>query len=46
MTSAEPNFYKDIEVINDPRAYFDCMRSKGSVVREHHFDTVMPATGL
>lgn len=41
MAAAEPNFFKDIEVINDPRAYFDLMRSRGALTREGHFETVM-----
>lgn len=41
MVSTEPNFYKDIDVINNPRGYFDVMRSKGPVVREPYYGTMM-----
>ncbi len=41
MTSQEPNFFKDREVIDDPKSYFDLMRAKGPIVQEPHFKTVM-----
>lgn len=37
----EPNFFADQAVIDDPRGYFDAMRAKGHVVREHHHGTLM-----
>lgn len=41
MRTMEPNFFKDIEVINDPVHYFDRMRTKEGLAREHHHNTVM-----
>src|SRR5690625_733938 len=41
MAKTEPNFYQDLDVINDPYDYFDMMRSKGPMVQEPHFGTVL-----
>ena len=41
MANTEPNFYQDLEIINDPHDYFDMMRSKGPMVQEPHYGTVM-----
>lgn len=38
---AEPNFFSDQSVIDDPRSYFDAMRAKGRILREHHHGTLM-----
>jgi cytochrome P450 len=37
----EPNFYRDPNVIKDPRSYFDTMRAKCPVIREPHHGTLM-----
>lgn len=37
----EPNFFSDRQVIDNPRNYFDLMRSKGRVVHEYHHGTLM-----
>lgn len=37
----EPNFFSDQSVIDDPRSYFDMMRAKGRIQREHHHGTLM-----
>ena len=41
MSSQEPNFYRDAAVIQDPKSYFERMRSRGPVVREPHCGTFM-----
>lgn len=41
MDKAEPNFYHDQEVIQNPRAYFDAMRAQCPVRYEPHFGTVI-----
>lgn len=37
----EPDFYSDLAVISDSRAYFDEMRAKGPIVRERHKGTLI-----
>lgn len=41
MAPQEPNFYQDLDVINDPYNYFDSLRAKGPLVHEPHYGTVM-----
>src|SRR4051812_49038483 len=41
MADVEPDFYTDPKVIDDPKPYFDLMRSKNPVVKEHHHGSVM-----
>lgn len=41
MGRAEPNFYHDPEVIQDPKRYFDLMRSRSPVEWEAHYGTLM-----
>lgn len=41
MATVEPDFFKDLEVIEDPRRYFDQVRSKCPVLRERHHGTYM-----
>ena len=41
MRHTEPNFFRDIDVINDPESYFDLMRSRGELVQEQHHGTMM-----
>src|SRR5690625_6463249 len=41
MAKREPNFYQDLDVINEPYDYFDMMPSKGPMVQEPHFGTVL-----
>jgi cytochrome P450 len=38
---SEPDFFRDPKVIEDPRSYFDTMRAKCPVIREHHHGTFM-----
>ncbi|MEW9856454.1 cytochrome P450 [Novosphingobium sp. M1R2S20] len=41
MGSHEPNFYKDLEVVQDPRSYFTILRQRGPVTWEPHHNTLM-----
>jgi cytochrome P450 len=41
MSDVEPNFFKDMQVIDDPRSYFDHIRSKCPVMRERYQGTFM-----
>ncbi|WP_234149752.1 cytochrome P450 [Sphingobium sufflavum] len=41
MQKVEPDFFSDPAVIENPRSYFDHMRSKCPVAREGYHDTVM-----
>jgi cytochrome P450 len=41
MDSNEPDFFTDPAVINDPKSYFDLLRSKCPVMRERYHDSVM-----
>jgi cytochrome P450 len=41
MTKPEPDFFRDAEVVQNPRAYFDLMRAKCPVARERHHGTLM-----
>jgi cytochrome P450 len=41
MADAEPDFYTDLKIINDPKPYFDLMRAKAPVVKENHHGSVM-----
>ena len=41
MSEPEPNFYHDIDIIDDPKGYFDQMRSKCPVSREPYQGTYM-----
>lgn len=41
MNASEPNFFRDAEVIDDPRTYFDTMRERCPVIREAHEGTLM-----
>ena len=41
MKYSEPDFFSDPKIIDDPKAYFDLMRSKSAVTREPHHGTLM-----
>jgi cytochrome P450 len=41
MNKAEPNFYHDADVIQEPRAYFDMMRARAPVAWEPHHRTLL-----
>jgi len=41
MSYREPDFFSDSSVIDDPKNYFDRMRSKCPVAREPYHDTLM-----
>ncbi len=41
MTEAEPNFYQDARVIQDPKAYFDFKRAQSPVAWERFHGTLM-----
>jgi cytochrome P450 len=41
IAEAEPDFFTDPKVIQDPRAYFALMRAKGPVVREPYHGSLM-----
>lgn len=41
MNTMEPNFYHDPEVIQDPKAYFELLRSRSPVAWEPHHGTLI-----
>jgi cytochrome P450 len=41
MTETVPDFFSDLQVIEDSRSYFELMRSSGPVVREPYHETLM-----
>ena len=41
MQQEVPDFYSDFKIIENPRSYFDLMRSKGPVTWEPYHDTLM-----
>jgi cytochrome P450 len=41
MSDVEPDFFQDMQVINDPRSYFHQVRSKCPVMREKYQGTFM-----
>jgi cytochrome P450 len=41
MNKAEPNFYQDPRIIEDPKSYFDFMRARAPVEWEPHYGTLM-----
>jgi cytochrome P450 len=41
MSDVEPDFFSDMQVIHDPRSYFDQLRSKCPVMREKYQGTFM-----
>lgn len=41
MSDSEPDFYTDPDTIADPRRYFDLMRAKCPVAKEHYHGTLM-----
>lgn len=41
MTDLEPDFFTDLKVIEDPRSYFDEVRSKSPVLKERYHGALM-----
>lgn len=41
MNTAQPNFYQDARIIQDPKTYFDAMRANGPVQWEPNYGTLM-----
>lgn len=41
MSAADPDFFTDAEVIQNPRSYFDLMRSQCPVLREKYQNSIM-----
>jgi cytochrome P450 len=41
MAEAEPNFFADPEVIQDPKSYYDLMRARCPVLKEAHHGSLM-----